>query len=176
MSISKYPPILETERLILRRIDGENDFEAFCAAYSDIDVMRTLGGKTMNRAETWRAMAGLIGHHDIRGFSFMSVIEKSSGAWVGRVGPWAPEGWPEPEVGWMIAQPHWRKGYAKEAGAACVAYVRDVLGWPRVAHVIAKDNIASIKTAEALGSQRLYEIDELPPFGALECWVYGQTF
>lgn len=34
----------------------------------------------------------------IRGFSMFSVIEKDSGQWIGRLGPWQPEGWPGTEV------------------------------------------------------------------------------
>lgn len=168
--------ILETERLYLRHIDPDKDFDAIADCYSDDKTMTHIGGKAMDRAQSWRSMAMLIGHREIRGYSFMSVIEKATGAWVGRVGPWNPQGWPEPEVGWTIHRDHWRKGYAKEAAAACLPYVRDQLGWSRVIHVIAKDNFASEKTAEAIGSKRLYEIDHLPGFGNVECWVYGQDF
>jgi len=67
-----------------------------------------------------------------------------------------------------------RKGYAKEAGAACVKYAFEELGWERVIHVIAAENIASIKTAEAIGSKKMYHIPNLPPFGEVNCWAYGQ--
>ncbi len=166
--------IIETPRLILRDIDPEQDFEGFCEAMSDEETVRFIGGKVLSRAETWRAMATLVGHMSFRGYGFMSVIEKSTGAWVGRVGPWFPEGWPEPEVGWTIHPNFTRRGYAKEAGAACVEYVFETLGWNRIIHVIAEENIGSIKTAEAIGSRRLYHIDRLPPFGEVNCWAYGQ--
>ena len=45
----------------------------------------------------------MIGSWHATGFAMFSVIEKSSGRWVGRLGPWMPEGWPGPEVGWAIA-------------------------------------------------------------------------
>lgn len=167
-------PIIETERLILREINMETDFDGFADMMTDEDTVRFIGGKPLNRAETWRSTASLIGHMKIRGYGFMSVVEKETGAWVGRVGPWFPEGWPEPEVGWTIHRDHWRKGYAKEAGAACVDYCLNTLGWDRIIHVIAEDNIASIKTAEAIGSKRMYHIDHLPPFGDVNCWAYGQ--
>ncbi len=167
-------PIIETERLILRAIDMELDFDAFCETMSDADTVRYIGGNVMNRAETWRSMAMLVGHHAARGYGFMSVIDKASGDWVGRVGPWNPEGWPEPEVGWTIHPRHTRRGFAKEAGAACVDYVFNTLGWSRIIHVIDADNIGSIKTAEAIGSKKMYRIDHLAPFGDVNCWAYGQ--
>ncbi len=168
------PVILETERLILREVDPVADFDAWADCFSDDLTMRFIGGAPMNRAQAWRHMAAVIGHQKIWGYSFYSVIEKDSGDWVGRVGHWNPEGWPEPEVGWTIHRKHWRKGYAKEAGAACVEYAFDTLGWQRVIHVIADDNIASIQTAKAIGSKRLYPVTHLPPFGDVQCWAYGQ--
>jgi RimJ/RimL family protein N-acetyltransferase len=167
-------PFIETDRLIMREINMEQDFEHFVDLMSDAETVQYIGGKTMDRAETWRSTSMLIGHMKVRGYGFMSVIEKSTGQWVGRVGPWFPEGWPEPEIGWTIHRGHWRKGYAKEAGAACVDYVFNELGWNRVIHVIAEKNVASIKTAEAIGSQKMYHIGNLPPFGEVNCWAYGQ--
>ena len=166
--------IIETDRLIMREIDLDKDLDAFCETMRDPDTVRFIGGKTLDRAETWRAAAMLIGHMKVRGYGFMSVIEKSTGAWIGRVGPWNPVGWPEPEVGWTIHPAHTRKGFAKEAGAACVKYVFDDLGWDRIIHVIAEENIGSIKTAEAIGSTKMYPITNLPPFGDVKCWAYGQ--
>lgn len=170
-------PTLETERLILRPLDIEADFEAVCETYSDAATMRYLGGNVMDRAQTWRSMAMMIGHHMVRGYSFLSVIEKSSGQWVGRVGPWCPEGWPTPEVGWTIHPAHTRKGFAKEAGRACLNYVRDDLGWESVCHVIVEGNLGSERTAEALGSTRLYRLEGgIPGVTTEPCHVYGQDF
>lgn len=167
-------PILETPRLILREINIEKDIDMWHDMMSDAETVRHIGGQVLDRAGAWRQMATLIGHQKIRGYGFWSVIEKSSGKFIGRVGPWFPEGWPEPEVGWTIHRDYTRRGYAKEAGAACVDYVFNTLGWERIIHVIAEDNLGSIKTAEAIGSKRLYAIDKLPPFGDVKCWAYGQ--
>ena len=171
---SKSKFILESERLILREIDIERDFEPWVEMMSDAETVRFIGGETLGRAACWRHIAMLVGHQTIWGYGFYSVIEKATGDWVGRVGHWNPEGWTEPEIGWAIHPGHTRKGYAKEAGAACVDYAFDTLGWTRAVHVVGAKNIASIKTAEAIGSKRLYHIDNLPPFGTVDCWAYGQ--
>ena len=167
--------VMETERLILRHIDIERDLDGWTEMMSDEETVRFIGGQTMDRAASWRTMALMIGHQQVRGYSFYSVIEKATDSFVGRIGAWSPEGWPEPEIGWAVHPAHVRKGFAKEAAAACVDYVFNTLGWDRVIHVIAEDNIASIKTAEAIGSKRMYHIDHLPPFGDVNCWAYGQT-
>jgi len=166
--------LLETERLILRPIDSALDFEALADCYSDAETMRYIGGTVMNRAQAWRSMAMMLGHMEMRGYCFLPCIEKTTGEWVGRVGPWYPEGWPAPEIGWTIHRNHWRKGYAKEAGRAWVDYAYDVLGWDSVIHCIVDGNIGSIKTAEALGSKRLYSMDGIPGISDELCWVYGQ--
>ncbi len=166
--------ILQTDRLILREIDIEKDLDAWTDMMSDEDTVRFIGGQILDRAGAWRQMATLIGHQQVRGYGFWAVEEKSTGEFIGRVGPWFPEGWPEPEIGWTIHRKHTRKGYAKEAGAACVDFVFNRLGWDRVIHVIAEDNIGSIKTAEAIGSHYMYDVDNLPPFGDVKCLAYGQ--
>lgn len=175
-SASALGPTLETERLILRPIDMEADFQGYYEAHSDPETVRYIGGKTLDEAQTWRTMAMILGHHHTRGYSFLSVIEKATGTWVGRVGPWNPHGWPEPEVGWTIHPAHTRKGFAKEAGQACMDYVRDGLGWPSVIHVILDGNIGSERTAIALGSKRLRGIEGLPGITDEYCHIYGQTF
>jgi len=68
------------------------------------------------------------------------------------VGPWFPEGWPEPEVGWAIAPDHLRKGYAFEAARASIDYAFNTLGWSCVVHVILEGNEASVMLAKKLGS------------------------
>ena len=144
--------IIETERLILREIDPERDFESWAIAMADENTVRYLGYKPMNRAQAWRSMAMMIGHRAIRGYGFFSLESKQTGEWVGRVGPWFPEGWPEPEVGWAIAPGHLRKGYAFEAASASIDYAFNTLGWSRVVHVILEGNEASIALAKKLGS------------------------
>ena len=144
--------IIETERLILREIDPERDFESWAKAMADENTVRYLGSKPMNRAQAWRSMAMSIGHWAIRGYGFFSLESRQTGEWVGRVGPWYPEGWPEPEVGWAIAPDHLRKGYAFEAARASIDYAFNTLGWRRVVHVIVEDNKASIALARKLGS------------------------
>lgn len=143
-------PTLETPRLILRPPVAE-DFPSFCAFQSDAAVMTHLGGVTPD-AVTWRAMRSMAGAWALDGFSMFSVLEKTTGAWIGRIGPLFPYQWPAREVGWGLVSPVWGKGYATEAAAACMDYVFDVLGWDDVIHTIAPANTGSQKVAQALGS------------------------
>ena len=143
---------LETDRLILRNIDPERDFEPWAAMMADEQTVRFIGGMVMDRAAAWRHMAAVIGHWTIRGYGFFSVEHRDTGEWLGRVGPWYPEGWPAPEVGWSIARQHWGNGYASEAGRAAVDFAFEVLGWDRVIHAIVAGNEQSAAVARKLGS------------------------
>lgn len=166
--------IIETERLILREIDPERDFEAWAESMADENTVRYLGAKPMGRVEAWRNMAASIGHWSIRGFGFFSLELKSSGEWVGRAGPWFPEGWPAPEVGWTISPAHLRQGYATEAGRASIDYAFNTLGWDSVIHCIMDGNVASIGVAEKLGSRLLRAQQGLPGITEEKVMIYGQ--
>jgi RimJ/RimL family protein N-acetyltransferase len=165
---------IETERLLLREIDPDRDFDPWAKTMEDEETVRYIGGKVLDRAETWRNMAGVIGHWQIRGYGFFSVENKETGEWVGRVGPWNPEGWPAPEIGWTIMREHWGRGYASEAAAACLDFVRDVLGWESVIHVILDGNAASIGVAEKIGSKYLRTQEGLPAVTDGTIHIYGQ--
>src|SRR5262249_5878461 len=92
---------IETERLILRPTAAE-DFEAWAAFMAD-DASKFVGGP-LPRSTAWRGFLSMAGAWMIQGFAMFSVIEKASGKWMGRLGPWVPEGWPGTEVGWGLAR------------------------------------------------------------------------
>jgi RimJ/RimL family protein N-acetyltransferase len=167
--------IIETDRLILRPINPERDFEDWARTMADASTVRYLGTKPMSRAADWRSMAVVIGHWAIRGYGFFSLEDKKTGKWVGRVGPWYPEGWPAPEVGWTIAPDQRRKGYAAEAARASLDYVFNTLGWHRVVHVILEGNEPSIALATTMGSTLQGEQQGLPGVTDEKVLIFGQA-
>jgi RimJ/RimL family protein N-acetyltransferase len=164
---------LETPRLFLRPPIAD-DFEPWAAMMQDEEVARHLGG-TMPRSMVWRSMATMIGAWTLRGFSMFSAIEKQSGQWIGRLGPWQPEGWPGSEIGWAIKRSHWGQGLALEGAQACLAYAFEQLGWDQAIHCIAPDNGRSIRLAERLGST-YWRTERLPPpLERHEVKIFGQS-
>ena len=143
-------PRIETERLILRPPEAQ-DFEAYAANMADAEAAHFIGGE-QPRPVAWRGFLSSAGAWMIQGFSMFSVIEKSSGQWVGRLGPWFPEGWPGTEVGWALARTAWGKGYAYEGSVAAIDWVFEHLDWTEVIHSIAPDNGPSQALARRLGS------------------------
>lgn len=141
---------------------------------ADEATTRFIGG-TAPREVCWRQLMTMVGSWHALGFAMFSVYEKSSGRWVGRVGPWQPEGWPGTEVGWAIARDCWGRGYAVEAAIASTNWAFDTLGWTDVIHSIAPDNVASQRVAEKLGSRNRGPGQLPPPFVDARVDLWGQT-
>ena len=165
-------PVLETPRLVLRCPSPE-DFPAWREHMADEETMRFLGGVNPPHM-AWRNMMTVVGAWPMVGFSMFSVIEKATGRWVGRLGPWHPEGWPGNEVGWAIVRDCWGKGYATEGAQAAVDFAFGVLGWDEVIHSIESANAPSIAVAHRLGS-KLSRKAMLPAPIDKEIDIYSQT-
>jgi len=155
--------VLETERLILRKIT-ESDAALQCEVLNTPAVMEHLGG-VKELHETEARHAKMMQLHAREGFSFLMLIEKVTGDLVGHAGikrvdhPNAPNQG-DHEVGWLIREDRWHRGYAKEA-------MRAVLEWafgyrvsaPHVVALTDPPNIASWKLMEKLGMERCKDLD-----------------
>jgi RimJ/RimL family protein N-acetyltransferase len=98
-----------------------------------------------------------------------AVEERQSGALIGRIGFWQPEGWPGFELGWTLGRPWWQKGFATEGARAALRFAFSMLGREHVISLIHPENRASIRVAERLG-ERLEGETELFGHPAL---IYG---
>ncbi len=164
---------LETSRLVLRPPRAD-DLDAWAEMMLDEPSARVIGG-TMPRAVCWRQLMTMIGAWHAQGFAMFSVIEKESGRWIGRVGPWQPEGWPGTEIGWAIVRQCWGRGYAGEAAAVATDWAFDTLGWANVIHSIAPANLSSQRVAQKLGSRNLGPGKLPPPFADDRVDLWGQS-
>jgi RimJ/RimL family protein N-acetyltransferase len=164
---------ITTPRLLLRvpRID---DLDAWAGMMADEETARFIGG-VMPRPVCWRSVMTMIGAWHATGISMFSVIEKATGRWVGRLGPWMPDGWPGPEVGWAIVRDCWGRGYATEGSAAAIDWAFDHLGWDRVIHTISPENTSSLAVARKLGARNLGPGRLPPPFEGARVDVWGQS-
>jgi RimJ/RimL family protein N-acetyltransferase len=164
---------IETARLRLR-VPSLADLDPWAAMMADEDTAKFIGG-AMPRALTWRALMTMIGAWHAHGFAMFSVIEKDTGRWVGRLGPWMPEGWPGAEVGWALVRDVWGKGYATEGATAAIDWAFDNLGWTDVIHSIDPANVASQAVARRLGSRNLGAGKLPPPFQDAVIDIWGQS-
>ena len=149
--------VIETDRLILRPPQRE-DF-----------------GGMQSRSNVWRGLMCMAGAWELEGFAMFSVIEKASGRWIGRLGPWMPDSWPGTEIGWSIVRDAWGKGFASEGSIAATDWAFDNLAWTEVIHTIHPANAASKAVARRLGSDYLRQGRFPAPFDAEEIEVWGQS-
>ena len=145
------------------------DFDAYAKMCADPEVMRFIGGKTLDRFEAWRNLAAHVGHWQLRGYGPWAVEEKATGALVGRIGFYYPATWPAFEIGWTLAREHWGKGYATEGARRALDYAWNELDKDHVISLIHPDNKGSINVAERLGEKREGKTELL----GHDVWIYG---
>ena len=174
MTFSPAGPILETERLRLR-VQQEGDFERYAEMLAHPSSLH-IGGPLL-RHEAWRRFLQMPGAWMVQGFAMFSVVEKSSGRWMGQAGPWCPDGWPGTEVGYSFHMDARGKGYATEACAAAMDYAFDILRWDEVIHSISPANTASQTVAQRLGSRNRGPGKLPPPLDvhAIEIWAQSRA-
>jgi RimJ/RimL family protein N-acetyltransferase len=167
--------VLETDRLLLRPID-EVALDAFAPFMADPEVVRFIGGTTLERAEVELRLRAMRERFERDGFGQFLLVRRSDGLILGRCGflVWDVPGWTittraeaagdyEIELGWMLGREHWGHGYATEAAKAARGYAFGELGLERLISLIAEENVASAAVAKRLGMEiegetRLHEM------------------
>lgn len=165
-------PVLQTARLTLRPPAME-DFPRWAELMADPVGSRFIGGP-QPAASAWRGFMTMAGSWSLTGVGMFSVIERDTGLWLGRVGPWAPLDWPGTEVGWGLHPDAQGRGYALEAAVATMDYAFDVLGWDDVIHSIDPDNQPSIRLAERVGARNRGPGRLPEPFADVPVDIWGQ--
>jgi RimJ/RimL family protein N-acetyltransferase len=166
-------PCLETARLILRPIRLE-DFAGWATVMADEESARYIGGR-QSRPIAWRGFLSMAGAWRVQGFGMFSVLEKATRRWIGRVGPWRPQGWPGNEIGWNLRRDCWGHGYATEAAEATIDWAFEHLGWKDIIHCIAPANLASQRVATKLGSLNRGRVQLPEPYRDAVVDEWGQT-
>jgi RimJ/RimL family protein N-acetyltransferase len=159
-------PTLETARLILRGWRPE-DLAPYAAMMADAETARfiTRDGLPYSENRTWGEIASLIGHWQLLGYGMFVVEERATGAFLGRVGPLEPPGYPGFEIAWGLAPTARGKGYAVEAARATIDWSFAHFPLSRIISLIDPRNLASQRVAIALGERRTAE--RFAPFGDL---------
>lgn len=143
---------IETERLILRPL-RRSDLEELVALHRQPSVIEFLGPLSRTQArerldmgeQAWR----------LYGYDLLAIIERSTGRFVGRVGLRYWLQFSETEVGWALRHEATGKGYATEAGRACLQWGFGDFALPYITSMIRPDNSRSLGVARRLGMQRI---------------------
>ncbi|MEZ5777818.1 MAG: GNAT family N-acetyltransferase [Paracoccaceae bacterium] len=141
-------PTLETERLRLRA-PCLADFGHWAAFFASDRSVHERG--PLDRIEGWKTWAADVALWTLRGYGPFGLDDRATGAYVGEVGIYEPEGYPEPELGWFVVPDAEGKGYAAEAAKAVMLWARETLGWDRLVNIIDPANVRSIALGLRLG-------------------------
>lgn len=144
-------PIIETKRLVLRKLTND-DSEAVYEYLSDPEVIRDLEGYTesLEEAEGYIDWCNktLSDGTDIR----WGIEEKATGKLIGDCGfgkinePRIPT-----ELGYMLSQKAWGKGYMSEVLDAILVYGFGELGLHRIQAWVCPHNTASVRLLQKNG-------------------------
>lgn len=89
--------------------------------------------------------------YEYYGFGTWLVHRKEDGQLIGRAGFNYRPGFEEVELGFIIGEPYWRKGYAYEICSHLMEIGRNVYEFEAVQALVKKENEASIRLLEKLG-------------------------
>ena len=144
-------PTLTTARLTLR-MPVMADFAHRAAFYaSERSVWE---GGPFDAATAWRVWASEVGQWPLLGYGPFSVDDRASGQYVGEVGIYQPQGYPEPELGWFVTPAAEGRGIAAEAARCILLWARKTLQWDHLVNYIDPGNARSIALATRLGGTR----------------------
>ena len=144
--------ILETERLILRRMTAE-DAEFILRLVNEPSFLRFIGDKGVrNHADAVHYIqTGPVANYERFGFGQYLVELKKGRVPIGMCGLTKKDSLPDADIGFSFLPVFWSKGYAFEAATAVKAYAKDVLGIGKLVGVTKPDNESSIKLLEKIG-------------------------
>ena len=147
---------IETERLLVRPFEPEQDADAMLAVYGDPEVMRYVpGGAVPDRDAVLSMLLGYEAQQAELGFSSWALVERESAQLIGDVGfgIFAPTG--DVELGYTLSRAHWGRGFATEAAAACLTAGLAQLPVSRIVALVDEENTRSARAAQRVGMTRL---------------------
>lgn len=166
--------VLETERLILRRLTMD-DLDALAKIYGDPEVRPYFPEGALTHEETKEELEWFIDvYYGRYGFGLWATVLKETGELIGRCGliPWkitagrdgvsgldGADEYPgdpstfEVELAYLLAKEYWGRGLATEAARAIVEYAFNSLGFTRLICLIDPENLASRAVALKVGMQ-----------------------
>lgn len=149
-------PTLQTPRLTIRA-HGLTDFDAYCALWSDPDVVRYITGTPFSREASWSRFLRHPGHWQHMGFGFLAIEERQTGRFIGEAGfhdmrrEMTPSIEGTLEAGWALAPSAQGRGYGLEAMQALVDWADQTFPGRRMTCIIDPGNGASTRVASRLG-------------------------
>lgn len=144
--------ILETERLILRRLSVD-DTDFILNLLNQSSFIQYIGDRAVRNSSDARLYIENKFIESYKRFSFgLYLVElKEDHTPIGICGFVKRDTLPDADLGFAFLPQYWSQGYALESARASLEYGKSVLGFKRVLAITTKDNIASGKLLVKLG-------------------------
>lgn len=153
----------ETKNLILRPIEL-SDFDRLFEIYSNPLVMKYIyDGSLFSKEKTMVRIHECIDHWKKYGFGFNVMIEKSTSGTAGycvlrHFDNCHPKLEGKIEIGYILNQPFWNKGYATEAVKACIKIGFEQHHFNEILATILPENIASQNVVKKAGMTHVEDL------------------
>lgn len=146
--------ILLTDRCLVRETTPE-DVGEFYRIYSNPAITRYMEGLYPEAEQERQYIREYIKKvYTYYGFGVWTVVDRGSGAVVGRAGFSYREGFRDPELGYIIGVPWQGQGYGTEVCRAVMEYGWKALDFEQVQALVETGNQVSLRLCEKLGFER----------------------
>ena len=144
--------VLETERLILRRVTVE-DSEFILELLNDPSWLRFIGDRGVRTLDAARdyILKSLVAMYERLGFGLYLTELKGEGVPVGICGLIKRDSLEDVDIGFAFLPKFCGKGYAYESASAVMAYGKRTFGFNRLVAITSPDNYDSARLLEKLG-------------------------
>jgi RimJ/RimL family protein N-acetyltransferase len=144
--------VLETERLILRRLTLD-DAEFILSLVNEPSFLRYIGDKKVRNIDDAQQyiLNGPIASYEQNGFGLYLVGVRETHTSIGMCGLLKREELADVDIGFAFRPDFWGQGFALEAAKAVMNYARQTLKLQRIVAITNQDNESSIKLLERLG-------------------------
>ena len=144
--------ILETERLILRRMTTD-DAEFVLELLNEPSFIQNIGDRKVRTIEDAGSyiLNGPVKSYEKHGFGLYLVVLKETNESIGMCGLIKREGLEDVDIGYALLPRYWSRGYAVEAARAVKEYANRVIGLRRLVAIVDPANEDSIRVLEKIG-------------------------
>ena len=144
--------IIETERLILRKIE-ESDCEFVYSLLNSPGWLKYIGDRGINSLEDAKTYIRdkVVSLYDQQGYGPYGVRTKLNNSLIGFCGLFKRDFLEDADIGFAFLPEHSGKGYAIESAVAVLEYARDVIGLRRIIAITLEGNDRSINILNKLG-------------------------
>lgn len=149
----EHPPIIQTDRLVLRQWCSE-DLEPFASMNADPRVREYFPG-LQTKEESNHSVSLASSHIEKFGWGFWAASLAETGEFIGFIGLkdvyFQAKFVPAVEIGWRLAFKHWGKGYATEGALACLRYAFERLNLNEIVSFTPVGNARSRAVMQKIG-------------------------